>query len=132
MSNKKFSKLSVLYLLGALALTGCSSDDDEIYAKPSGYKDPIVEVDGYDEKIHNVYKENIETIWDNKYFKVRIEDVDGKYVLKNDDYLVVTSLSNNIIVDNHQLNIGNSFVVCANQKEALIEGNGKIVVVNSK
>ena len=86
----------------------------------------------YDEKIHNVYKENIETIWDNKYFKVRIEDVNGKYVLKNDDYLVVTSLSNNIFVDNHQLNIGNSFVVCANQKEVLVEGNGKIVVVNSK
>ena len=53
MSNKKFSKLAVLSLLGALALTGCSSDDDEIYAKPSDYKDAIVEVDGYDEKIHN-------------------------------------------------------------------------------
>ena len=52
MSNKKFRKLAVLSLLGIFALVGCS-DDDEIYAKPSDYKDPIVTVEGNDEDIHN-------------------------------------------------------------------------------
>ena len=52
MSNNKFRKLAVLSLLGIFALTGCS-DDDEIYAKPSNYKDEIVTIEGNDEKIHN-------------------------------------------------------------------------------
>ena len=52
MSNKKFSKLAVLSILAALTLTGCS-DDSEIYAKPSDYKDAIVTIDGNEEKIHN-------------------------------------------------------------------------------
>ena len=51
--NNKFRKLAVLSLLGVFALVGCSSDDDEIYAKPSNYKDEIVTIDGNDEKIHN-------------------------------------------------------------------------------
>ena len=51
--NNKFRKLAVLSLLGVFALVGCSSDDDEIYCKPSNYKDEIVTIDGNDEKIHN-------------------------------------------------------------------------------
>ena len=54
MSNKKFSKLAVLSLLGVLSLAGCSDSSSKIYAKPSNYKDEIVEVEGYeDQKIHN-------------------------------------------------------------------------------
>ncbi len=53
MSNKKFSKLAVLSLLGVLALTGCDSSSSKIYAKPSDYKEEIVTIDGNDEKIHN-------------------------------------------------------------------------------
>ena len=52
MSNK-FRRLAVLSLLGIFALTGCSNDDDEIYCKPSDYKDAIVTIEGNDEKIHN-------------------------------------------------------------------------------
>ena len=54
MSNKKFPKLAVLSLLGVLALTGCdSSSSSKIKAKPSDYNDPIVTIEGNDEKIHN-------------------------------------------------------------------------------
>ena len=52
MSNKKFSKLAVLSLLGILGLTACSSSD-EIYAKPKNYEDPIITITGSEEKIHN-------------------------------------------------------------------------------
>ena len=52
MSNKKFPKLAVLTLLGALSLVACS-EDSEIKAKPSNYDDPIITIDGYDEKIQN-------------------------------------------------------------------------------
>ena len=53
MSNKKFSKLAVLSLLGVLALTSCGSSDDEIKSKPSNYNDPIFTIDDETEKIHN-------------------------------------------------------------------------------
>ena len=52
MSNK-FTKLAVLSLLGVLALTGCDSSSSKIKAKPSNYNDPIVTIDGNDQKIHN-------------------------------------------------------------------------------
>ena len=56
MSNKKFSKLAVLSLLGVLALVGCSSSSsDEIYAKPSTYDQPVIKItegEG-DASIHN-------------------------------------------------------------------------------
>ena len=52
MSNKKFKRLAVLSLLGIFALTGCS-ESKEIYAKPHDYNDPIITIDGNDEKIHN-------------------------------------------------------------------------------
>ena len=53
MSNKRFPKLAVLSLLGVLSLTACNSSSSEVYAKPSTYKDPIIEVEGSTEKIHN-------------------------------------------------------------------------------
>ena len=53
MSNNKFKKLAVLSVLGLLALTSCSGDSDEITSKPSNYDDPIVTIDGYEEKIQN-------------------------------------------------------------------------------
>ncbi len=52
MSNKKFPKLAVLSLLGILSLTSCG-ESNEIKSKPSNYDDPIVTIDGYDEKIQN-------------------------------------------------------------------------------
>lgn len=65
MSNKKFSKLAVLSLLGVLALTGCDSSSDEIYAKPSNYEDSIVEVDGKGkDDIHN---DILEIIYDSMH-----------------------------------------------------------------
>ena len=51
MSNK--FKLATLSLLGVLALTGCNSSSDEIYAKPSNYDDPIVSIKDDDTEIHN-------------------------------------------------------------------------------
>ena len=51
MSNK--FKLATLSLLGVLALTGCNSASDEIYAKPSNYDDPIVSIKDDDTEIHN-------------------------------------------------------------------------------
>ena len=54
MLSKKFSKLAVLSLLGAFALTGCdSSSSSEIKAWPKNYNDEIITIDGYDEDIHN-------------------------------------------------------------------------------
>ena len=65
MSNKKISKLAVLSLLGVLALTGCDSSNDEIYAKPSNYEDSIVEVDGKGkDDIHN---DILEIIYDSMH-----------------------------------------------------------------
>ena len=57
MSNKKFSKLAVLSLLGVMALAGCSSaSSDEIYAKPSNYDKSVItitEEGGGEASIHN-------------------------------------------------------------------------------
>ena len=53
MSNKKFAKVAVLSVMSILALAGCNSSSDEIYAKPSNYDDPIITIDGNEEKIHN-------------------------------------------------------------------------------
>ena len=57
MSNKKFSKLAVLSLLGVMSLAGCSSNasSDEIYAKPSTYDKSVITVkEGEGEvSIHN-------------------------------------------------------------------------------
>ena len=53
MSNKKFSKLAVLSLLGVLALTGCDSSTSKIKAKPSNYNDPIIKIDDKDPDIQN-------------------------------------------------------------------------------
>ncbi len=53
MLKNKLSKLAVLSLLGVFALVGCSDSDDEIYAKPSNYNDPVITIEGNDEKIHN-------------------------------------------------------------------------------
>ena len=52
MSNK-FSKLAVLSVLGLLSLTACSSSSSEIYAKPTNYKETIINVEGSTEDIHN-------------------------------------------------------------------------------
>ena len=49
----KGTKLAVLSLLGILALAGCSESSSTIKSKPSNYNDPIITIDGYDEKIHN-------------------------------------------------------------------------------
>ena len=87
----------------------------------------------YNQKIHNVFKENIDTIWDNQYFKVRLVKVNDNYNLINDkDYLIVTSLSNDIKVDDRKLNIGSSFIVCHDLKEVSLKGKGNIIIVESK
>jgi len=52
MLKNSFKKLAVLSLLGILGITGCSSSDDDIYAKPGNYNDPIVVIDG-NKDIHN-------------------------------------------------------------------------------
>ena len=62
MSNKKFTKVAVLSVLGMLALTGCN-ESSEVYAKPSNYEDPIVTVDG-DKDIHN---DILEIIYDSMH-----------------------------------------------------------------
>ena len=53
MSNKKFTKLAVLSLLGVLGLTACNKTSDEVYAKPSTYDDKIITVDGATDDIYN-------------------------------------------------------------------------------
>ncbi len=53
MSNKKFSKLAVLSLLGILGLTSCGSSSDEVKSHPSNYNDPIIKIDDETEEIHN-------------------------------------------------------------------------------
>ncbi len=53
MSNKKFTKLAVLSLLGVLGLTACNSSSDEVYAKPSTYDDKVVTIDNASDEIYN-------------------------------------------------------------------------------
>ncbi len=45
MANKKFNRLTLLALLAGFGLTACSS---EVFAKPSDYDDPIIQVAGDD------------------------------------------------------------------------------------
>ena len=52
LNKKKGLKLAVLSLIGLLGLTAC--DEDEIYAKPSDYSDPIVKIDGSSDIHHDV------------------------------------------------------------------------------
>ena len=69
MSNKKFPKLAVLSLLGILALTGCSSSDDEIYAKPSTYDDSIITItkDGKEHGKDDIHNDVLNIIYDSMH-----------------------------------------------------------------
>ncbi len=69
MSNKRFPKLAVLSLLGILALTGCSSSDDEIYAKPSNYDDSIITIteDGKTSGKDQIHNDILNIIYDSMH-----------------------------------------------------------------
>ena len=69
MSNKRFPKLAVLSLLGILALTGCSSSDDEIYAKPSNYDDSIITIteDGKTSGKDEIHNDILNIIYDSMH-----------------------------------------------------------------
>lgn len=93
----------------------------------------VVSVEPYKETIHNVFNEDIKTIWNNQYFSVDLVNVNDKLdiITNKNEYLIGSVVSGDINIDNHKLIIGESFIVPSNTKDC-IYGNGKIVLTKSK
>ena len=87
----------------------------------------------YDENIINCFDSNVKTIWDNKYFKVDLYDVNNQLTLNNtSNYLIVSVIEGNIKVNDKSLSLGDSFIVTHNCKSFSLTGNGKIIITESK
>lgn len=89
--------------------------------------------DSYNEKIVNVFESNSQTVWDNKYFDVRYEKVDGKYMLDNSskNYYIISVVDGNIKIMNKTLKIGESAIITSQYKSCKISGNGSVIITKS-
>ena len=92
----------------------------------------VTTIGKYNETIINCFNDNIKTIWDNKYFKVELYNVNNELQLNNETYSIVSVVDGNIKVLDKTLKLGDSFIITSNAKSLTVKGNGKLVVTTSK
>lgn len=93
----------------------------------------VTDYNKYDQKIINIFNEEISSIWDNEYFKVEYLNIKEKEVLNNNNkYCIITVIDGEIKVEDSKINKGESFIVTSISNKLLLEGNAKIVITYSK
>lgn len=86
----------------------------------------------YDQEIKNVYNSTDNVVWDNSYFTCTKETIDGfKDINTSDYYLIGSVVSNNLVIDGYNCNIGTSFIIPVNSS-CHIEGKGTIIFTKGK
>ena len=90
----------------------------------------VVNYEPYKEKIINCFDNNDNILWKNNYFVVENYNVDGKFMLSNDDKkaMIVTLADGKVSVEDKELFIGESFIITSIAELTLFKGNGKILV----
>lgn len=77
----------------------------------------------------NVFDTNKELIWNNKYFEVRLFNINKELNLSTkNDYLMVSVIEGDVKVKDTKLSLGNSFIITRNNTVKLLSSNAKIVV----
>jgi len=93
----------------------------------------VINPNKYDEVIHNCFKENINTIWDNNYFNVNYYKVNDSFTIPTSiDYQIVTVVDGMLELDGYKLTLGNSFIVFSNMSNVTLKGKGNIIITKSK
>ena len=93
----------------------------------------VTKYDSYNHDITNCFNDDINTLWDNEYFKVYYQLVNGEYLLNNENkYCVVTVIDGCINVEENIVTKGQSFIVTSISKSIVLKGKSKIVITYSK
>ena len=92
----------------------------------------VTSFDQYDFDVKNCFTQDIDVLWDNKYFTVKYQEVNEQYILENDSYRIITVIDGNVCVEGNNISKGESFIVTSQAKEIELLGNAKIVITNSK
>lgn len=85
----------------------------------------------YNEKIVNIYKDNVKEIVKNKYFYSYYENINGifNYYKEDNEFSIITSLCDKLEINNkYVINYGESFIVTNKAKKVLLKGEGKIII----
>lgn len=87
----------------------------------------------YSYDIKNVLENDSCVVWDNKYFIVKEQKVNNKYVLENKqhDYLIISVAFGNIFVEGNMLTLGDSFIITSQCEKLNIQGNGIMIITKS-
>lgn len=92
----------------------------------------VTSFEQYDFDVKNCFTQDIDVLWDNKYFTVKYQEVNEQYILENDSYRIITVIDGNVCVEGNNISKGESFIVTSQAKEIELLGNAKIVITNSK
>lgn len=92
----------------------------------------VIDYDKYDANVKNINNMQEKLVWDNQYFSVDMEKIDGELELKtSNEYLICTVIDGNLSVENIDLYLCQSFIVPINSI-AKITGNGKLFITKVK
>ena len=119
MSNKKYTKLAVLSLLGVMSLVGCNSSSDEIYAKPTNYEDSVVTIKNDAGEEQDVHNNILSIIYDSMHdgsvpskvlekvlykYAESIVGVYNKYTAKGEDVITLEEAANDSSANHEKIN----------------------------
>ena len=63
----------------------------------------VTSFDQYDFDVKNCFTQDIDVLWDNKYFTVKYQEVNEQYILENDNYRIITVIDGNVFVEGKNL-----------------------------